>query len=179
MWIVLIGFNGSGKTALGRRLAPVTGRRYLDLDQAVAAASGRSLAEIFTAVGPDGFRDLEAEVLARQAPEIPLVVATGGGTVERTTTRELLGKCGLVVWLDAPWSTLRARLAPAPGTRPTPVWAHLGETGLAALYARRRPLSAASARVRLDTAMASEEVLVRQLLGFSLRLQSSPEQVAS
>ena len=179
MWIVLIGFNGSGKTALGRRLAPVTGRRFLDLDQAVATASGRSLSEIFAAEGPVGFRDLEAEVLARQAPEMPLVVATGGGTVERAATRELLGERGLLVWLDAPWPTLRTRLAPAPGSPPSPVWAHLGETGLAALYARRRPLYAASARVRLDTAMAAEAVLVRRLLGLSLRLQSSSAQVAS
>ena len=179
MWIVLIGFNGSGKTALGRRLAPVTGRRFLDLDQAVATASGRSLPEIFTAAGPDGFRDLEAEVLAGQAPEVPLVVATGGGTVERAATRELLGERGLVIWLDAPWPTLRSRLEPVAGSRPSPVWAHLGETGLAALYARRRPLYAANARVRLDTAMVSEAVLVRRLLGLSLRLQSSSVQVAT
>jgi len=110
---------------------------------------------------------------------VPLVVATGSGTVERATTRRLVGERGLVVWLDAPWPTLRSRLAPAPGTRPSPVWEHLGEKGLAALYARRRPLYAASARVRLDTAMVFEAVLVRRLLGLSLRLQSASEQVAS
>ena len=179
MWIVLIGFNGSGKTTLGRRLAPVTGRRFLDLDQAVVVASGRSLPEIFTANGPGGFRDLEADVLAGQAPKVPLIVATGSGTVECDDTCRLLGERGLVVWLDAPWSTLQSRLAPLAGSPPSPVWEHLGSAGLAALYARRRRLYAASARVRLDTAMATEAVLVRQLIGLSLRLELPPVQVAS
>ena len=144
----------------------------------MVAASGRGLPEIFTTEGPDGFRRLEAEVLAQQAPDVPLVVATGGGTVERTATRELLADRGLVVWLDAPWPTLRTRLAPRPGKLPSPVWSHLGPSGMAALYARRRPLYAASARVRLDTAMTTEAGLVRRLLGLSLRLQFPSEQVA-
>ena len=53
MWIVLVGFNASGKSSLARRLALLTDRRALDLDQAVEERAGQTLSEIFQDGGPD------------------------------------------------------------------------------------------------------------------------------
>jgi shikimate kinase len=164
MWITLVGFNGAGKSTLARRLAPAVDARPVDLDRAVTAASGRPVPEIFAAGGPPAFRELEGQVLDALRPDEPLVVATGGGTIERRATVDLLRQRGLVVWLDAPWPVIRRRLAPAPGEPASPVWQHLGEETLAALYARRRPLFAAAAQVRLDSGQFAPAVLVRRLL---------------
>ncbi len=179
MWIVLVGFNASGKSSLARRLALLTDRRAFDLDQAVEARAGQTLAEIFQSGGPARFRDLEAAVLADLPADAPLVVATGGGTVERPTTMDLLAERGLIVWLDAPWPVLRDRLAPRPGVDASPVWQHLGENVLSALHARRRPLYTARARVRLDSGRLAPPALVRRLLGRALQLRAGDRQAAS
>lgn len=172
MWISLIGFNAAGKTTLAREFARISGWRAVDLDRVVERTAGRSLPAIFAADGPPGYRALEAQVLADLPADGSLVVATGAGTLEREGAAALLAARGLVVWLDAPWLVLRNRLAPSPGTAPTPIWTHLGEAGLAALYVRRRPLYAAVARLRLDGARSETPRLARRLLGRVLQLQA-------
>jgi shikimate kinase len=164
MWISLVGFNASGKSTLARQLGQLSGRTVCDLDAAVVRHAGRPLPELFATGGPDLVRDLEVRVLRDLPPDAPLVIATGGGTVEHPEARALLGSRSLVVWLDADWPHLRRRLAPVPPAGPSPVWQHLGEDGFAALYRRRRPLFAAVARLRLDATTAPAS-LARRLLG--------------
>ncbi|MDY0110541.1 MAG: shikimate kinase [Candidatus Krumholzibacteria bacterium] len=169
MWIVLIGFNGSGKTVLAEQVGRLTGRPIVDLDAAVEQRDGRALPEIFAAGGPRLFRQLEAEVIAGLPPDRALVVATGGGALEDSELAAVLRARGLVAWLDAAWLHLRRRLAPGPDRPAAPIWRHLGEDGLFRLYQRRRPLFAATARLRLD-ATQEPAVLARRLLGRSLQL---------
>ncbi len=164
MWISLIGFHGSGKSTLARELGRLSGRRVVDLDQAVVRLAGRPLPAIFATGGPDLCRDLEEQVLADLPARELLVLATGGGSLERAGTASLVRARGTVVWLDAAWPFLRRRLAPAAGQPPSPLWQHLGESGLALLYARRRPLFAAAARLRFD-ATSDPGDLARRLLG--------------
>jgi len=174
MWIYLIGFNASGKTTLAREFARISGWRAVDLDREVQRAAGRPVAEIFAAEGPDGFREREAAVLAALPADDWLVVATGGGSLERPGTAALLSARGIVAWLDAPWPVLRGRLEPPPNAAPRPVWTHLGEAGLAALYVRRRPQYAATARLRLDSARPEAPTLARRLLGRALQIEAAP-----
>ena len=169
MWITLVGFNAAGKTTLARRFGRVSGRRMVDLDQAVRALAGASLTEIFEAGGPQAFREFEFRVVAELPADEPLVLACGGGTVERRDTIELVRARGPLVWLDAPWPVLRRRLAPGPDATPAPVWQHLGEDGLAALFARRRPLFAAAADLRLDSDRLDPSMLSRRLLARALQ----------
>jgi shikimate kinase len=173
MWISLIGFNAVGKTTLAVRLGQAAGRRVVDLDQAVATLAHRSLPEIFAESGATSFRALERQALANLPADQPLIVATGGGTVEQRATMTLLAERGLVVWLDASWRVLRHRLAPRGGEAPSPVWEHLGEEGLAALYARRRPLFAAAARMRLEIVDREPAVEARRLLGAAMHLAAA------
>ena len=173
MWISLVGFNAAGKSSLARRLALLTDRRAIDLDPLVEERAGRSLPEIFTEQGPDSFRELELAALRELPAVAPLVIATGGGTVEQPDSVALLRERSLVIWIDAPWPVLRRRLAPAPGEEASPLWRHLGEETLLALYARRRPLYAAAARVRLETGQLGINALVRRLLGRSSQLRAT------
>lgn len=172
MWISLIGFNASGKTTLAGEFGQLTAEAVVDLDEAVTMQSGRTVPGIFDEGGPALFRDLEARVLGALPPQQTLILATGGGTLERPDTVALLRERGLLVWLDAPWPALRRRLAPVSGGEGTPVWRHLGAEGLYRLYCRRRPLFAAHAHLRLD-ARRDPQHLARRLLGRALQLTTN------
>jgi len=179
MWISLIGFNATGKSTLAAGLGHALQRQVVDLDRAVEARSGLTLPAIFSEGGPAEFRRLELAVLDDLPADRDLIVATGGGTVEWEATGQLLARRGVVVWLDAVWPVLRRRLAPSAGQDPTPVWQHLGEDGLAALYARRRPLFAALANLRLDTNSEVPSALTRRLLGQLAHRESAVQELES
>ncbi|MFN8053265.1 MAG: shikimate kinase [Acidimicrobiales bacterium] len=118
--LALVGMAGVGKSAVARRLAVLLDRPCRDLDaMVVAARDGQSVAEIFAEVGEQGFRDLESAVLAEcLASDEPVVVATGGGVVERPANRELLAAGAGVVWLTAPDDVLVERLRSSSVRRP-------------------------------------------------------------
>ena len=86
MDVVLVGLPGSGKSAVGRRLAHRHGATFVDLDDTIEKAAGLAIAEIFAERGEAAFRALEREAVASlgppdRDPEIRRVVATGGGAV--------------------------------------------------------------------------------------------------
>ena len=100
MNIVLCGFMGSGKTVVGKELAKIMGRRFVDTDQLVEARSGVSIPAIFQVHGEDYFRELERAACA-EAAEIPnCVISTGGGALtfdENVRTLRTTGKTLCVV----------------------------------------------------------------------------------
>ena len=105
MNIILTGFMGTGKSALGRRLSKALGLKFLDTDKLVEARAGAvTVSEIF---GEDGsgeprFRELEREVVADlTANYSDVVVATGGGIVVDDGNRRRLRAWGMVVCLSA------------------------------------------------------------------------------
>lgn len=147
----------SGKSAVTRRLQTATNRPALALDQAIAEKAGISVSEIFATKGEAAFRALETDVLSALDPDRPLVVDTGGGVIHATGAVELLRSRGVVIWLDAPWEVLRARLKESDrSTRP--LIGRLGWAGLEGLYHRRRRLYAGAAdfRLRCDLGTVNE-----------------------
>ena len=115
--IFLAGAPASGKTTLGRRLATALGVPFADLDEEIVRAAGQSIPEIFATQGEAAFRDLEAQTLAQVRDAG--VVALGGGTLLRETSRAFCEKAGTVICLDTPSDDERARrLGAAQGMRP-------------------------------------------------------------
>lgn len=108
--IVLIGLSGSGKTTIGPLVAQALGWRFVDTDRMIEEQSGRPIADIFAQQGEDVFRDLESWTLAEALDESRVVIATGGGIVERDENRERLRQSAFCVWLHASVETLLARL---------------------------------------------------------------------
>jgi shikimate kinase len=115
--LVLIGFMGCGKSSVGRRLSGLTGHRFVDVDELVMQAEGRSISEIFAELGESHFRDLEQRALEDLVGVCGIVLSTGGGLVLRPTNRETLKRIGIVAWLDADPAILFER-AMRSGRRP-------------------------------------------------------------
>ena len=109
--IVLVGMMGSGKSAIGQRLAARLGLPFADADaEIVAAAAGMSIPEIFAKYGERYFRDGERRVIMRLLNGGQIVLATGGGAFLDPRTRERVADRGVSVWLDADLKTLLKRV---------------------------------------------------------------------
>ena len=113
--IVLIGFMGTGKTTVGRKLAALTSLPFVDLDLEISRRQGMTIPEIFATEGEIGFRRHESAALKRIADSPPCVLATGGGIVTREENWPLLHRLGMVVYLRTRWATRRAGLADPTG----------------------------------------------------------------
>jgi shikimate kinase len=99
--IFLIGPMGSGKTSLGRRIAPKLGYAFIDLDEELERRCGVEVAVIFDIEGEQGFRERESRLLAEVAANRNQLIATGGGSVMAVQNREIIKTSGTVVWLKA------------------------------------------------------------------------------
>jgi shikimate kinase len=88
--VVLVGSMGAGKTTVGRLVADALGVEFLDTDQVVERAAGRSVSEIFIDEGEARFRELERAAVVESLAEHDGVLALGGGAVMDVATRELL-----------------------------------------------------------------------------------------
>ena len=126
--IVLVGLRGVGKTSVASCLARRLGLGCIDLDECIRwacsdACCGErapSVAEIVTSRGWDGFRDVEERELRRVIESgATVVLAAGGGVVERAENRALLRARATCVWLRQEVEVLRARLAADPHARPS------------------------------------------------------------
>ena len=110
--IVLVGFMGSGKSVVGRRLADRTKRTLIDVDR-VVEDEGASITEIFAAEGERGFRRREKRAIERVSRSRNAVIATGGGAVLDTANVRALKRSGVVVYLKTGVEELVRRLETA------------------------------------------------------------------
>jgi shikimate kinase / 3-dehydroquinate synthase len=108
--VVLIGFMGSGKSTVGRRLARQMDRMFVDLDDVIEAEAGQSVAEIFSSEGESGFREREARCLQRALERHESVVAVGGGAPMREENWVRIRDGNCVVALTAEPDELARRL---------------------------------------------------------------------
>lgn len=161
--LVLVGPMGAGKSTVAAAIAARTGRRLVDLDAAIVAASGRTVPELFATDGESAFRELEHRALAEVlATDEPIVVATGGGAVTHRASRRLLAERALVVWLRAEPGVLLERIGD-PSGRPLLE----GADPLAALTATvdaRAPLYAEVADLIVDVDHRSVDEVASSVL---------------
>ncbi|WP_233575019.1 shikimate kinase [Pusillimonas sp. NJUB218] len=109
--IFLVGMMGAGKTTIGRSLAKILGREFVDLDQAIEARCGVPVSHIFEVEGEEGFRKRETLLLDEYSQQPGIVLATGGGAVLAAQNRRLLAERGVVVYLRASDEELYRRVA--------------------------------------------------------------------
>lgn len=97
--VFLVGPMGSGKTAVGRRLASVLSLPFIDTDAEIEARTGVDIPLIFEKEGEAGFRERETEVIDELTRSGPCVLSTGGGAILAPVNRERLRDRGIVVYL--------------------------------------------------------------------------------
>ena len=123
MDVVLVGLPGSGKSAVGRRLAHRHGATFVDLDDVIEKTAGMAIPAIFAERGEAAFRAMEREAVADlgpadRGPDVRMVVATGGGAVTDPRNRWALYRGRVPVWLDVRPEVLAQRLRRSPTVRP-------------------------------------------------------------
>jgi shikimate kinase len=107
----LVGYRGTGKTAVAGELAARLGWDWVDADDLVEQRAGKSIAAIFSDDGETTFRDLESDVVNELCGRRRTVVALGGGAILREANRKVIRGAGPIVWLTAQVDTMLARIA--------------------------------------------------------------------
>lgn len=132
----LVGFMGAGKTSVGRELARILGRSFVDLDAELCERFGVTIREFFARRGEAAFRSEETEMVRRLTGRDRTVVATGGGTFCNPVNRDLIHSAGgATVFLDVAWPVILGRIPGKNLDRPM-----FGDPERArALYDLRRP----------------------------------------
>lgn len=117
--IALVGMTGAGKTTIARLLAQVIGRPFVDTDDLVVAAAGKSIASIFEEDGEPAFRDFEQQVIERAIVMDPApVIAVAAGALQREANRAILEDGAYVIWIDVPLDVLLRRVTSRTFHRP-------------------------------------------------------------
>jgi shikimate kinase len=160
--IVLIGFMGCGKSSVGRRIASLTGHRFVDTDELIVTRAGMSIPQIFAAEGEPGFRDRESAELRELVGADGVVLATGGGIVLREENRETLRRIGPVIWLHAEPDLLFERVS---RNRKRPLL-HTEDPRATfdALLTARLPIYEAAADLQIDSTRLSHDEAARAVL---------------
>jgi shikimate kinase len=142
--LVLVGFMGTGKTAVGRRLAHILDRPFIDTDAEIQRQHAASVSTIFATVGECVFRQWEEAIVADVASHLAQVVSTGGGALMRTSNLAALRGSGVLIALSASPEAILQRLG---GTQ----------------AGKRRPLLAGpNPRDAVETLLASRQALYDQ-----------------
>jgi shikimate kinase len=123
--VLITGFMGAGKTTVGTLLAERLRWDFADSDHLLEAQAGQTIAAIFETHGESAFRELEAATIRESVARDRLVLALGGGALERAETRDLLASLpdSVLVFLDAPLDVLVARCSGQPNAPVRPVLA--------------------------------------------------------
>lgn len=104
--IVLIGFMGSGKTTIGKKLADKYNLKFVDMDEEIEKSEKMSINDIFKINGEAYFRNRETNVLKMIINKPNLVISTGGGIIEREENIEILKTEKNVIWLNVNENTI-------------------------------------------------------------------------
>ena len=116
--IFLIGYMGAGKTTLGKAFARELGLTFVDLDWYIEERFHKSIRQLFTERGEDGFRELEKRMLHESSEFENVVISVGGGTPCFFDNMEYMNNAGETVFLDVDVRVLFRRLKAARQQRP-------------------------------------------------------------
>ncbi|MCK4952244.1 shikimate kinase [Candidatus Bathyarchaeota archaeon] len=110
MNIVLIGYRGTGKTSVGKKLAEKLDRRFTGTDELIIQKAGMSIPKIVDNYGWDVFRNIESEVVKEVSKKDNWIIDTGGGVVLRRINVKNLKKKGMLILLKADIKTIINRI---------------------------------------------------------------------
>lgn len=160
--VFLVGPMGAGKTTIGRHVATLMHKRFLDADQEIEKRTGVTIAVIFEIEGEPGFRRRESLVIGDLTQEQDIVLATGGGVVLLEENRQALKQRGTVVYLQADLETLVERTR-RDRNRPL-LQTEDPRAKIAELLRQREPIYRQIADVVVDTGQRAPSSVARDIV---------------
>ena len=160
--IILTGFMGSGKSSVAALLAEMTGCPFVDLDEVVVKAAGKTIQDIFRDDGAAAFRDLESLCLEQVlASKCRVVIATGGGAVISARNREIMKSFGFIINLMVSLPQVLKRLQ---GSQDRPLFSEQNPEESARRLMMQREHFYAEADIRIDTDGKSVEDVAAEIM---------------
>lgn len=166
MILFLVGYAGSGKSTIARRIARRLGLRVVDTDKCVEEQVGASVADIFLYEGEEYFRRLERKVVEELASDADLIVATGGGLPTWSDNMELLNRMGITIYLRRKPEQILSRLS-AYGREKRPMFRGKNDEELLAFMHEQlaqREVYYAASKIVVDCATLSDDELVEYIV---------------
>lgn len=160
--IILVGFMGTGKSAVGRMLARRLKRNFLDLDKRIEDQAKKTIAQIFAAEGENGFRRRESQAVEAASRLSKQVVATGGGVLLDEKNVERLKQCGMLICLTARPEVILKRTAASGPARP--LLSGPNPAGRIEELLKRREPFYAKAEFAVDTSDRSVKDVVEEIV---------------
>ncbi len=139
MNLVLVGYRGTGKSAIAHKLSELLGMSRVSLDEEIVRQAGKPIPEIVAASGWVYFRDLEEQICRKFGAQQGIIIDCGGGVVEREANIASLRVGGRVFWLRARPSTIVARIG-GDKSRPSLTGSKSFTEEVEEVLARREPL---------------------------------------
>ena len=144
--IFLVGMPGSGKSALGRRVAMKLQMPYMDTDIFLTESTGMNTAQLYEAYGEQAFRDGETRILQKLINASPGMISTGGGMALREENRRLMKNHGFIVLIDRPVDDIMMDIR----AEKRPLLAQKGREEIERIYQERMPIYRSVADAVLD-----------------------------
>ena len=161
--IALIGFMGTGKTAVGKVLAEKLGRSFVELDLLIEQKVGKSIPDIFQQDGEIIFRELEIEVTREVSKDKNLVIACGGGIVLNKINIDRLRQQSRIVYLTASPGVILKRVSGDGGERPLLKAANRA-LNIRELLRFRKPFYERAADITIDTSKLDINSVAEQII---------------
>ena len=136
MHLILFGFQGCGKSTIGKQLAEQLQRPFIDTDARIVERAGLPVRELYHTLGETKFRTLEKQIILELEPRPDAVIALGGGSVLDPESVRFLRTIGQLIYLDIPFEQLRIEGTPA----------YADGRALFEIYQTRKPIYEAVAR---------------------------------
>lgn len=150
--ITLIGMPAAGKTTVGKKLASLLNKPFVDLDLEIERQENMPIPEIFATKGETYFRDIETALIKQVSNRNGIVLSTGGGAPVREENRNALRRNSFVVWIDRKTENLTTKGRPVSQRE-----------GVQSLYEKRAPIYQAVADAKVDNNAGVEET-VREII---------------
>ncbi len=173
--IALIGFMGTGKTAVGKALAAKLGRDFIELDSLIEQKAGKRIPDIFQQDGEIGFRELEIETTKEVSGQKNVVIACGGGVVLNKINIDRLRKECIIIYLTASPGVIIKRTSDDKIERPlltVPVQA----SQIKELLRYRQPFYERAADIKLDTSKLNTDKVAEKIIKKLKEYESNSKQ---
>ena len=169
--IALIGFMGTGKTAVGRALAKKLNKQFVELDSLIEKKAGKSIPDIFQQEGEIAFRELEIETAREVAQGKNMVIACGGGIILNKINIDRLRQEAVIVYLTASSGVILKRTA-RDGTRRPLLEVADPTLTIRELLKFRKPCYERASDIQINTSKLDMDSVVEQIIARTREYES-------